>query len=492
MVPVMSAEDIHDATETFERYGVPADRIFNEVMRARYLDYVLFLKPENVQYGISIEDLYENMKKTSDRLGLYEGDEDLYVKAYTFALRVDPMVFAPGVGERNRQLQLLLAEVVEKAKKAKSKVLFSGVESYMIYLAHIADQLPDKRLAFAVKDEIWKKRLQLVFPRCRLMTTAEIEKDTETYDYIFNEETENVGNTAALLKRLSGEGAMDTLISVEAMMDESNESGSARQEMAGSGKLSAFYDAAVAGREYDFLRFVPSSDTISFGETDFSGESLKLDEKLSLPLETFREAGEWNYDIYAFNGSPAIQAILSANVLQMEHTVGSEYELVKPDPLPKGTYAQLQAENIEDYGLDLSDAAEGTFDEGNEEILLKGGDLAFTLYRGRFTMAVIPEGLEFLAGHGVYGFRSRKAYTAPFLKLYLDGPVGHLFLENMKAGNGYNLAASRVLRTPLPSADEETISQADRLCRNAVSQLAAAEKKWKDAKRLSVGLMMGH
>lgn len=492
MVPVMSAEDIHDATETFARYGVPADRIFNEVMRARYLDYVLFLKPENVQYGISIEDLYENMKKTSDRLGLYEGDEDTYVKAYTFALRVDPMVFAPGAGEKNRELQLLLAEIVEKAKKAKSKVLFSGAESYMVYLAHIADQLPDKRLAFAVKDELWKKRLQLVFPRCRLMTTAEIATDTETYDYIFDEETENAGNISTLLKRLSAEGSMDVLISTESMTDERDESKAARAEMADSGKLSAFYNASVAGKEYDFLRFIPSSDTVSFGETDFSGESLQLDEKLSLPMASFKEAGEWNYDIYAFNGSPAIQAILSANVLQMEHTVESEYELVKKAPLPKGTYALLSAENIEDYGLDLSDIVEGTLDERDEEILLKGGDLAFTLYRGRFAMAVIPEGLQFLAGEGVYGFRSLGKYTAPFLKLYLDGPVGHLFLENMKAGDGYNLTASRVLRTPLPSADEERIARADRLCRNAVSELAAAEKQWKDAKRLSVNLMMGH
>lgn len=107
-------------------------------------------------------------------------------------------------------------------------------------------------------------------------------------------------------------------------------------------------------------------------------------------------------------------------------------------------------------------------------------------------MAVVPEGLQLLAGDGVYGFRSRNAYTANFLKLYLDGPVGHLFLENMKAGKGYNVTQSRILRTPLPSVDKEIIDKADILCRNTISALAAAEKKWKDAKRLSVGLMMGN
>lgn len=76
----MTANDIHDAIETFARYGVPRERIFNEVMRARYLDYVLFLNPENVQYGISIDDLYENMKRTADKLGMYEGDADTYAR----------------------------------------------------------------------------------------------------------------------------------------------------------------------------------------------------------------------------------------------------------------------------------------------------------------------------------------------------------------------------------------------------------------------------
>ena len=91
----MTPQDIIDATNTFGRYGVPEENIFQEVMRARYLDYFLFSNSSNAQYGISIEDLYENMKKTADRLGLYEGDADTYARVYTLALRVDPMAFAP-------------------------------------------------------------------------------------------------------------------------------------------------------------------------------------------------------------------------------------------------------------------------------------------------------------------------------------------------------------------------------------------------------------
>ena len=108
MIPVMTMEDIHDATETFARYGVPADRIFSEIMRARYLDYVLFLNPSNQQYGISIEDLYDNMKQTAEKLGMYEGDADTYVRVYTLALRVDPMVFAPGVSPMTDEMKALV------------------------------------------------------------------------------------------------------------------------------------------------------------------------------------------------------------------------------------------------------------------------------------------------------------------------------------------------------------------------------------------------
>ena len=57
----MTPQDIIDATNTFGRYGVPEENIFQEVMRARYLDYFLFSTPSKAQYGISIEDLYENM-----------------------------------------------------------------------------------------------------------------------------------------------------------------------------------------------------------------------------------------------------------------------------------------------------------------------------------------------------------------------------------------------------------------------------------------------
>lgn len=107
-------------------------------MRARYLDYVLFLNPENVQYGISIDDLYENMKRTADKLGMYEGDADTYARVYTLALRVEPLVFAPEMPTSPAKVHALLAEAVKKAEAAGNTVLFTGAEEYLPYLAGIS------------------------------------------------------------------------------------------------------------------------------------------------------------------------------------------------------------------------------------------------------------------------------------------------------------------------------------------------------------------
>ena len=70
----MTNEEIQKAKESFLRMGVAEGSIFSEIMRARYLDYNLFLNPTNAEYGVTIESLYENMKLTSDKFGDYTGN----------------------------------------------------------------------------------------------------------------------------------------------------------------------------------------------------------------------------------------------------------------------------------------------------------------------------------------------------------------------------------------------------------------------------------
>lgn len=487
MIPVMTAEDIHDATETFARYGVPADRIFSEIMRARYLDYVLFQNPENQQYGVSIEDLYENMKKTSDTLGLYEGDADTYVRAYTLALRVDPMAFAPDMEKGEDDVRALVEEATSRAKEAGTTVLFTGVEHYLPFVSRIFDTLSDKRLAFAVKDKVWKKRLQLVFPRCRLMMADELPEDTVSYDYIFQF---GEGGSHSLSHLLKDTGVMDVILSYGELLSPEMEKD--RSLWAREGKLSSYEDMALGDEEFAFLRFgSTTSDSISFGTASFGNGQYESTRALELPQDSFRDADEWNIDVFIYNGSPALQTMLAGNILDMDYSIGTGFREIGETELPGGTVPVLSASNIRDYGIS-SDTEPVLTEKGQKGILLQGGDLAIAVSGDEIHMIPVPEGQEFLAGEGVYGLRSQGKYTSWYLKLYLDGPVGRLFLDTMKAGRGYAFTLSRLLRIPMPQAGDGTIRKADGLCRETVHQLAAAQENWRLAKRNSVGLMMGH
>ena len=88
----MTNEEIQKAKESFLRMGVAEGSIFSEIMRARYLDYNLFLNPTNAEYGVTIESLYENMKLTSDKFGDYTGNEETYANVYTLAMRINPIL----------------------------------------------------------------------------------------------------------------------------------------------------------------------------------------------------------------------------------------------------------------------------------------------------------------------------------------------------------------------------------------------------------------
>lgn len=265
----MTPQDIIDATNTFGRYGVPEENIFQEVMRARYLDYFLFSNPSNAQYGISIEDLYENMKKTADRLGLYEGDADTYARVYTLALRVDPMAFAPGAGTARQEVRALLKEAGKKAEEAGQTILFSGAENYLPVLDDLFKDLTTKRIALAMNSPEWKEKLHMVFPRGRMMMEEELDADTEAYNYIFNWETSSIAHAASITRRLSEKGTMDVLIPYALLLENSEEAEDARKALAAEGKLVSYYDTDLGGKEYAFLRFAgEKSPAVSLANPD--------------------------------------------------------------------------------------------------------------------------------------------------------------------------------------------------------------------------------
>ena len=488
----MTANDIRDAIETFVRYGVPKERIFNEVMRARYLDYVLFLNPTNVQYGISIDDLYENMKKTADKLGLYEGDADTYAKVYTLALRVEPMVFAPDVPDASEEIHEILKSAVKKASEAGNTILFTGADQYLPFLDEAFKELGGKRIAVAVKEKAWKERLQLVFPRGRAMVMDELADDTERYDYIFDLETEGVAHGAAVRHILADQGSMDLLLPYDDLQADDEIASQARKNLADTRKLASYYDTEIEGKEFAFLRFAgKDQEQVTFGESGFvDGEFFGYDQ-LKLPMDMFIEAEDWNYDLYAYNGDPTIQMLLSGNVVQVEHGVQQGFSQVLPTCQAPGTYIVLPQEAIADSGIREDLLTSISTETEGEATLANGGDLVLTVAEGKVHTAVVPQGLSLLLGDHILAFRPQGIYSAEYLKLYLDGQVGQLFLDTMKAGETYHLTASRILRIPMPKASPERIEMATRLCKETTKSLAAAEAAWRKAKRDGVGLMMG-
>ena len=489
----MTDTDILDAIDTFQRYGVPKERIFNEVMRARYLDYVLFLNPTNVQYGISIDDLYENMKRTADKLGMYEGDADTYAKVYTLALRVEPMVFAPDVPSADEGIHSLLKAAVKKAADSGNTILFAGADAYLPFLDEAFKELGGKRIAVAVKDLVWKERLQLVFPRGRAMVMDELAQDTEKYDYIFDVAQGGISSVCALRHVLSEKGAMDVLLPYEDLLSNDAVAEAAREELAQSQKLVSYYDTEILGKEYAFLRFAGEpSAIVTFGESGYEDGVFTGYDRFKLPMASFLEAHDWNYDLYAYNGEVAIQMLLSGNVLQTEHTIGHAFKRVATKKMHAGIYPLLPAESIEESGIRTDKIESAKWEKDTEISMVQAGDVVLTVREGKVHIAVVGEGMEALAQEGIFVLRPYGLYSAEYLKLYLDGPVGQLFLETMKAGDTYHITASRLLRIPMPQASPEKIEMICRLCRHTTQALAQAEAAWRKAKRDSVALMMGH
>ena len=230
----------------------------------------------------------------------------------------------------------------------------------------------------------------------------------------------------------------------------------------------------------------------SIGNMGFAEGKCAFFEQLKMPLSAFQEADEWNYDVYAYNASPALQAILARNILQMEHTLGQEFDEVKKETIPAGRYQILEAEALTDSEILKNEERPVVWDEPREGILLREGDLALTLHKGQFHFIPVGKGEEYVAGKGVFGLRMKGWYTPWFLKLYLDGPVGRLFLETMRSGETYAFSMSRLLRVPLPVSDRQKMEDITETAAKAVSRLAEAEQNWRRVKRESVDMMMGH
>lgn len=491
----MTDEEIQKAKESFLSMGVAEKSIFSEIMRARYLDYNLFLDPTNAEYGVTIEDLYKNMKLTSDKFGDYTGDAETYANLYTLAMRINPMDFAAGITKAGDDLRGLIEFVINEAKKSGKTILFAGTDHYIYMLPKIFYDLNDCRIAVIVKSEAWKKNLSNLFPRGRIMLEDEIFHDEELYDYIFSLEKDSLKRLSLLKGRLSENAKIDAVLPYARIIDVAAEGKEIKRTMAKERSLAGYYDFPFENDEFVLLEVRKgNSETVTFGEAVVKDRVLQKAELFSLSADQFFEADEWNYDVYSYNSSMALQAVLSAGVVDMENPIEKEFFPVEEKMISSGLIFRIsKAAILEDVGLRTDLIEEMNISKPITGIEVKSGDLLLAANQNRvYTAVVYNEEGSIVADETITVLRAKGKYTGEYMKMYLDGPVGKLFLETIHAEDTLNRKRFRLMRIPFPDAPTEKISTVTELCRTSMERLSSAAANWRDAKKKSIRLMMGN
>ena len=475
----------------FAALGVGEENIFQEIMRARHLDAVLFRDPHNRDYGMTQEELAAAAEKlTAGRFGPVPQP---YAYVYTLAMSVDPMLFADA-DPLSPAMNAIVDHAVERALSAEEVVLFAGAEQYVKKLTDIFVALKGRRIDVAVREPSWKEPVAMIYDRGRSLIVEDLYEDKETYDYIFyagDHSPESACLWEALQHHLRPEGKMDALLPDDLFRTEAAEVKEAERAMAQSCALSSLYHVVDGKEEKLFV----SSEKASSGEEMRIGEAgfekgFQGYDKVHLSRAAFRDNQIWDYDVYAYNSNPAVQTVLSAGILDPDFAVGSAFREVMPLKGTLGTYAVIHETAVTDSSV-RSDLVK-------EEILadaarVRAGDLVMARPGGRLVLAVVPREMEgAAAAPEVTVLRPVAEYTAEYLKAYLGGPVGQLFLSTMQAGEVCCITPSRLLRMPLRRSGEAVIREVTENVRRATAALSRAEEEWRRVKRESVGLMMGH
>ncbi len=469
--------------------GVSEAEIFKEIVRARYLDYVIFSKRENEEFGLSPAEFREKAAAlTTEEFGALPEDAERFAHIYTAAMSVDPMLFAEGLAPLSPAFRALLFHAVEQAARAEKTVLFAGAERYLPFLTDIFVNLRNKRIALTVADDTWRHTAQRIYARGRVMAPSEIIADTERYDYIFfagaaDEAAER--ELSALRAHLREGGVMEFLLPREWF--------TARpvlSDLAAQMAVESFCHVTDGEAESEYIRLgAAAAGDITFGEADFSGDAFHFVPRLSMKRADFAAAENWDYDVYAWNGSAGLQAILGAGLLDPDFAVGSVFKAVPRLSGTKGAYPLISEKAVEASGIRAEFVKEA---ETEDVCRVRAGDLLVAATEDGFAAAVVGDEWDgAAAAPGVFAFRPVGEYTAEYLKAYLDGPIGQMFLETMRTGRAWHLCHARLLRVPLRRAADERIEAITGAVREASRDLARAEEAWREVLRDAVKLMMG-
>lgn len=479
----------------FAALGVKEEDIFREIVRARHLDYVLFSTPEasmNREYGLTQEDLYAQAQRlTGETLGEVPGDAERYALIYTEALSVDPMLFS-GAAPAGPLISAWVHQVLGRAETLGQSVLFAGAEQYLSCLTDIFVALRERSVSVALGDASWQKSLAMIYARGHVMTLEEAGAGADQYDYIFYVGTDSGASAACwqtLQGRLKAAGRMEAFLPDSLLRSDEEAVRPILRSMAERGVVSALYHAVDGEVETDLIVSGPADRTgrIVFGDME-AENGLHTSTRAALQRDAFAAADSWDYDLYAWNSHEAVQALLAAGLLDPDFAVGSVFREVQALKGTLGTYPVIRPEAVTDSCI-RKDLVE-------EEIAADvkraaAGDLAAVRTAEGLRCAVVPRELDGAAAVDVMLLRPLEGYTAEYLKGYLDGPIGQLFMSTMTAGGACQICASRLLRVPLRRAQAETIGAVTALVRQSTAALASAEAEWRRVKRDFVGLTMG-
>lgn len=478
----------------FAELGVAEADIFREIMRARHLDYVLFSQPSNREYGLTQEALFEAAQKlTAEKLGAVPGDVETYAAIYTLALSVDPMMFAE-TAPVSAVTAALVRRAAAEAEKAGQTVLFAGAEQYLPCLTDIFVTLRGKRIAVAVADASWQEPVAMIYARGRSMTMEEIPGDTETYDYIFYAGTKDPACASywqAMEAHLAEGGRMEALLPDELLRSDAEAVQSVFRRAAEARTVASMYHVVDGEEEKDLLSSgaAEPSGRMVFGELAEADGVVRTFDRAALGRADFAAADSWDYDLYGWNGSEAVQTILAAGLLDPDFAVGSVFRAVPAMKGTLGTYRVIHEEAVTDACIREDLVKE---DVAADVKRVEAGDLVLVKRAGGLCCAVVPPSLAgAAAAEGVMVLRPLEGYTAEYLKGYLDGPIGQLFLDAMSAGGVCRVCASRLLRVPVRRTSAERIGAVTAAVKQSTAALAAAEADWRRVKRDAVGLMMG-
>lgn len=490
----MTTKDINQLKKKFAALMVPGARIFDEIMRAYYLDYHLFSHHEVAECGLTMEELYAQMNLTFDELGTYAGNAEQYAQVFTLAMQVNPMDFAPGVVKDGMDWQNFVADLIENLKSAGKNILLSGADGYLYRLPWIFYELQDKEITVILDDEVWRKKLSFLFPKSSIISFDELDNVSVSFDFIFHCEKKNLERISLLHRHMKDTGVMKALVAYDRLVDSAAEQESARQFVAKERVVTEYYDIVLCDDEWGLLDISHGpANSIDFGEARIEGEKVKKYKALSIPMEDFISCDDWNYDLYRYNASAALQTLLGTGMLSLEHTIASEYRAVSEVVVAEEKIKFIPSEAWEE---DLGLRSDLIHDEMvKESISLKGvqkGDILLSCDEHKVHMAVVyDEGDHLFVSSSVIVLRPQSYYTGEYLKSYLEGPVGHLFMDIFNAGGYMILPLHRLLRIPLPKTDEEKVKEVTEKGKAAVELLAKAGENWRMVKRESIGLMMG-